>query len=242
MSRPPPGHRRESSSRVVPVALAACLTLAACGGSEPEYAADTIYHSGPIVTVDEANPSAEALAVRDGRIVAVGSEAEVMAMRGSGTNVVDLRGRTLAPGLIDPHAHFAQFGTQAIAANLLAAPDGEVETVEDLVAALQEWAEANPDEIERYGAIIGIGYDDAILGRQQARESSARTYARSFPIVPARAEGMQKYHKAQRPYLGLANPQVNDLTAGWRQTLDLPERTASGAPTSSKHGLPRPSC
>ena len=43
---------------------------------------------------------------------------------------------------------------------------------------------------------------------------------------PARAEGMQKYHKAQRPYLGLANPQINDLAAGWRQTLDLPERIA----------------
>ncbi len=164
------------------------LGLGACAGGEPETAADAIYHGGPIVTVDDANPTAEALAVRDGRIVAVGSEAEVMALKGSGTNVVDLGGRTLAPGFVDPHAHFAQFGTQAIGANLLAAPDGDVETVEDLVAELQAWAAANPTEIERFGIIFGLGYDDAILGRHPTRDDLDRV-STDVPVMAVHISG-----------------------------------------------------
>jgi predicted amidohydrolase YtcJ len=151
-------------------ALVTGLFFASCGGSEPTEPADTIYHGGPIVTVDDDNSTAEALAVRDGRIVAVGSEDGIMAMRASTTDVVDLEGRTLAPGFVDGHAHVAQFGIQAIGANLLAAPDGEVETVEDLVAALQRWAADNPQEIERFGVIFGVGYDDAVLGRHPTRD------------------------------------------------------------------------
>ena len=109
-------HRRFTAPRSWAHALSvsAMAVFAACGGSEPENAAETIYHGGPIVTVDEANPTAEAVAVRDGRIVAVGSEDEVMAMQGSATTVVDLGGRTLVPGFVDGHAHFAQFGNQAL--------------------------------------------------------------------------------------------------------------------------------
>ena len=170
------------------VALVALSAVTACGGPGPQDPADTIYHGGPIVTVDEANPTAEALAVRDGRIVAVGPEAEVMALRGSATTVVDLGGRSLAPGFVDAHAHFAQFGIQAIGANLLAAPDGEVETVEDLVAELRAWAEANPDEIERFGVIFGLGYDDAILGRHPTRDDLDQV-STDVPVVAGHISG-----------------------------------------------------
>jgi predicted amidohydrolase YtcJ len=67
--------------------------------------ADTIIHNGPVYPMSAPGAKAEALAVAGGKIIAVGSEAEVMALKGPATQVVDLAGRTLLPGLIDPHNH-----------------------------------------------------------------------------------------------------------------------------------------
>ena len=67
--------------------------------------ADVIFQGGNILTMDPNNARAQALAVSDGRIVAVGSREKVNALKGSGTRIVDLDGRTLMPGMIDAHAH-----------------------------------------------------------------------------------------------------------------------------------------
>lgn len=67
--------------------------------------ADLILHGGKVVTVDKAFSIAHAVAVREGRIVAVGTDADVLTLKGDRTNVVDLGGRTLIPGLIDSHVH-----------------------------------------------------------------------------------------------------------------------------------------
>ena len=67
---------------------------------------DTAFVNAAVLTMDEAVPRAEAVAVDDGRIVAVGSRAEVEGLVGESTIVVDLQGRTLLPGFIDSHAHW----------------------------------------------------------------------------------------------------------------------------------------
>jgi predicted amidohydrolase YtcJ len=67
--------------------------------------ADFIFNGGPILTMNGANQRAEALAVLGGRLVAVGSLDEVNAFKGKNTQIVDLDGRTLMPGLFDPHFH-----------------------------------------------------------------------------------------------------------------------------------------
>ncbi len=69
---------------------------------------DLILHNGKIVTVDERFSMAQALAIRGERIVAVGTNAEVLKLANSSTRRIDLRGRTVIPGLIDNHAHFAR--------------------------------------------------------------------------------------------------------------------------------------
>jgi len=71
----------------------------------PNPSAETILHNGVIRTMDAANPVAEALAVADGKIVRVGSWAEVEPLRGERTHLIDLGGRMLMPGLIDFHVH-----------------------------------------------------------------------------------------------------------------------------------------
>jgi predicted amidohydrolase YtcJ len=87
------------------------LALTACGGHEVDFArslavrtpADLILRNGKVVTMDRDFSIKEALAIRDGRIVTVGGERDVRVLVGPATRVIDLKGRTVIPGLIDSH-------------------------------------------------------------------------------------------------------------------------------------------
>jgi predicted amidohydrolase YtcJ len=70
--------------------------------------AETIFHGGHIVTVDPKQPEVEALAIAQGKIIAVGDEKTVMQRRGAGTKIIDLEGKTLMPGFVEPHTHVIQ--------------------------------------------------------------------------------------------------------------------------------------
>lgn len=72
--------------------------------------ADVILRHGRITTLDRANPSATAVAVKDGRFLAVGEDREIMALAGPATRIVDLGGRGVLPGLIDNHTHVIRGG------------------------------------------------------------------------------------------------------------------------------------
>jgi predicted amidohydrolase YtcJ len=88
-------------ARLAALALLAMLVPAAVRAQAP----DTVLLNGRIVTLDARSTVAEALAVRDGRIAAVGASAAIRALAGPATRVVDLGGRTVIPGLIDSHMH-----------------------------------------------------------------------------------------------------------------------------------------
>jgi len=83
--------------------LAVALTLLSACAKPP--GPDHIFHGGPILTVDGGGRVVEAMAIRGNVITAVGSDAEVMATKVEHTDVHDLGGRTLMPGLIDAHIH-----------------------------------------------------------------------------------------------------------------------------------------
>jgi predicted amidohydrolase YtcJ len=125
--------------------------------------ADLIYSGGPILTMNDAAPLAEAVAVRGGRILALGTRAQMEATRGPGTRMINLEGRTMLPGFVDPHGHVAMVGLQAVGANLLAAPDGEANDIASLIRILRDWAARNEAAVRRYGLIFGFGYDDSQL-------------------------------------------------------------------------------
>lgn len=72
--------------------------------------ADLILYHGLITTLDRSNPAASAVAVKDGRFLAVGHDAEIMALKGPETRVVDLKGKRVLPGLIDNHTHVVRGG------------------------------------------------------------------------------------------------------------------------------------
>ena len=72
--------------------------------------ADVILHHGKVTTLDRSNPTAAAVAIRDGRFLRVGADAEVLALADSATKVIDLKGRRVLPGLIDNHLHIIRGG------------------------------------------------------------------------------------------------------------------------------------
>ena len=87
---------------------AAGLAALEPGKAEAQEATTTLFTGGTILTVDADFSEAKALAIRGERILAVGTEAEVRAAAGDGATVVDLAGRTMLPGFIDPHTHVVQ--------------------------------------------------------------------------------------------------------------------------------------
>ncbi len=87
-----------------------------CAVAEQE--ADVIFKNGNIYTVNEKQPVAEALAVRQGKIIFVGSNAEIAKYQGSTTQVIDLKGYTVVPGLADAHCHLSGVGARELNLNL----------------------------------------------------------------------------------------------------------------------------
>lgn len=131
------------------LATIAVLMLASGVRAAP---ADTVLHHGQIITVDAQDSIAQALAISDGNIVMVGSDAEVAALIGPKTRVIDLKGRTATPGLIDTHAHIVSTGIGELFEIRL----GETKSVAEMVAALKARVAKTP----KGEWITGVGWDE----------------------------------------------------------------------------------
>jgi predicted amidohydrolase YtcJ/putative hemolysin len=129
--------------------------------------AERIWTGGNILTMDDGAMRAQAVAEAGGRILAVGTRDEVMKTRGPKTQVIDLKGRTLVPGFVDAHGHMMMGGLQALSANLLAPPDGDVQDIASLQETLRRWMKANAASVARTNLIIGFGYDPSTLKEQR---------------------------------------------------------------------------
>ena len=183
--------------------------------------ADLIFLNGPVVTVDDARPRAEAVAVLGNRIVRVGDAASVRAEAGPATRVVDLGGRALLPAFNDNHTHPISFG-QALAG--INAKPGAIATLRGLQDAFR--AAASRPENGDGAWLIARGYDDTRLdiGRHPTRwELDEATGGR--PALLVRTCG----------HLGVANSAALALAGVTAATADpdggLFDRDAHGEPT-----------
>lgn len=139
-------------------ALAAILLTGAAPARDPV----TIYSGGPIVTMTGDTPeTVEAIAVRDGRIVAVGSSAAVAKAAGRDARRVDLKGRALLPGFIDAHGHVGFVGQNAGMVQLQPPPVGGVDSIAKLQQAFRDWGATRklPESVP----YVGNGFDDSQL-------------------------------------------------------------------------------
>jgi hypothetical protein len=168
----------------ITVGIAATAILFSSDDPPSNEKADTIYHGGSILTIDDANPRAEAVAVKDGRIIAVGKKEDVLKTQNDATKLVDLGGKTMLPGFVDPHGHVFGGGIQALSANLLAPPDGDVTDIASLQQTLRDWMAANREAVDKIQLVVGFGYDNSQLAelRHPTRED-LDAVSKDIPIL-----------------------------------------------------------
>jgi predicted amidohydrolase YtcJ len=150
-------------SRLRVIAAAIPTLMAIAGPACAQQAADSIWSGGTIITMNDKAMRAEAVAVAGGKILAVGKRRDVMKLKGPATQLVDLKGQTLVPGFVDAHGHVVTGGLQALSANLLAPPDGEVRDIASLQQTLRDWMKKNPAVVDQVKLIVGFGYDNSQL-------------------------------------------------------------------------------
>ena len=157
------------------------LALVCCKKQEVTNPADAIYFGGDIITM-EGNEAqyAEAVAIKEGKIVFVGSKSEAEKMKGDNTVMNDLQGKTLLPGFIDCHSHLLTIADGTMQANLSPAPVGTVASIPDIVAALK--ALKTKQQFSDTSLLIGWGYDQDFL--TEKRHPTAAELDAAFPTNP----------------------------------------------------------
>jgi predicted amidohydrolase YtcJ len=174
--------------------------------------ADIVYHGGDIVTMDDKNPTADAVAVKGGIIIAVGKKDNVFKFKGNGTKVIDLAGKTLVPGFIDAHGHLMGVGLQRSVAKLFPPPDGKGDSIAGLQTLLKQWA-AN-DAAKRIGGgrlIVGFGYDDTQLNeRRHPMREELDAVSTDTPVIIIHQTG----------HFGVANTKALDMARISAETKD----------------------
>jgi predicted amidohydrolase YtcJ len=135
------------------------LNAATGAPASPSAAAQLILFHGHVLTVDPEDSVAEALAIRDGKITAIGSDRDVLRLAGPATRRIDLRGRTATPGLIDSHAHIAAAGVN----ELYHVDLGDASTIAEVVRRVQ----ARIAALEPGEWLQGDGWDEGKLAERR---------------------------------------------------------------------------
>lgn len=141
------------------------LLVVACGSEkqaeEAKVYADTLYLGDNIITMNDESPAVSALAVKDGKILGLGTAEDLAGFRGEETRVVELGSKALLPGFIDAHGHFTSQARSLSTGNAAPPPVGPVETFSDIqgviLSHMATW------DIQPGEWVIVRGYDDSLL-------------------------------------------------------------------------------
>ena len=209
-------------SRALVCTLSVALLPAAAGAQgtparQPAPTADLIITGARIYTVDENRPMAEAMAVGGGRVLFVGSERGAMVHRGASTNVLNLEGQTVIPGMIDSHVHLLDLGNRLRNVDLFG-----TRSYEEVVARVVERARTAPAGTW----ILGRGWDQNDWGdtRLPTHEALSRAVP-NHPVVLTRVDG-------HATLVNQAAMRAANLTNASRDPSGgRIERGAGGAPT-----------
>lgn len=146
----------KNTRKLIAVAVASLTTCSVWAANAADTAADTIFYGGPVVTVNAKQPQVTALAIKDGNILAVGEQASLLKdYVGSNTQLVDLKGRTVMPGFVEPHLHIsltALVENVALDLSNFTLPNDTIETILGKIRAYK-------DKLPEGAWIIGFGVD-----------------------------------------------------------------------------------
>jgi len=223
---------KPSSAWPRPVWRLAVLATAAAGlfqvlGCEPvptpDAIADLVFLGGKVVTVDDAVPEAQAIAIRGHEILAVGTDQEMESLVGTDTEVVELDGRLVVPGFIEGHGHYLSLG-RALQILDLSQPGSWHEIVEMVAQAVADaepgqWIEGRGWHQERWDPIPEPNVDGVALHHELSAVSPDN------PVLLGHASG----------HAAFANARAMELAGIDRDTPDPPGGTivkdAEGEPT-----------
>jgi predicted amidohydrolase YtcJ len=168
--------------------------------------ADLLFYNGQVITMDNHVGMCEALAVKDSKIVSVGSNVEVEKLKGKETRVINLEGKTLMPGFIDAHAHLELYGTNALGVNGKA-----VNSIEELKEKLGAKAKNTPSG----QWVRGWGYNQNYLaeGRHPTRWDLDQI-STEHPIILVRTCGHISVVNSKALEMAGINANTNDPSGG----------------------------
>lgn len=184
----------------------------ACSSLQSFAAVDVIFHNAKVYTAEPGQPLQQAVAIEGDKIIAVGSDEQVLSLKAAGTRVIDLGGKVLMPGMLDSHSHAIKGGLQLELANLM----GEQIPLDELERRLREWrrdGKAVRGEFLVIGGVPGTYWDD----------------------IPALEQRFNHGEWAEQPVLLAAN----DMHTGWanqallkRARIDA--KTIAALPTEAR--------
>ena len=179
--------------------------------------ADLVLTNGRIYTVDNARPIVSALAVRGGRVIFVGSDAEARVLAAPSTRVIDLHGATVVPGIVDAHAHLLGLGNMLARVNLAGS-----KSYQEVIGRVTAWAKSvKPGEW-----ILGRGWDQNrwVDKGFPTHEALSRAFPNN-PVVLTRIDGHALLANAKAMELARITPATAEPSGGRIVKL------ASGAPS-----------
>ena len=208
--------------RAISVALSLPLAVPAALSSPADAPADRVYRNGVIFTADPRNRGAEALAIRDGRIIYIGSNRGLLPYVGARSESVELDGRMLMPGIVDGHMHPLEAGAQLLKCNLNYESLSVAEFQQRVAACLEQTAAGEPD-----AWLEVVNWFQETMRPAGVKTSRATLDALSTrrPVIVLSSQG----------HTGLANTRALMLARITAKTADPPggkiRRDAAGEPT-----------
>jgi predicted amidohydrolase YtcJ len=131
--------------------------------SKPSIEDYRAFYNGNIITMNEMQPKAQAMLLAGDKIEKLGSTDEILKLLPAGYPSIDLKGKTLVPGIIDAHGHFPGEGLPAVAADLNSPPIGNKLVISDIIEALTEQTQ----KTDKGDWVRGFGYDDTTIAEQR---------------------------------------------------------------------------
>ncbi|MDR0266156.1 MAG: amidohydrolase [Sphingobacterium sp.] len=220
------------------------LFVFACKSNQQK--GDILYFGGTIITMEDAFPEVEAIVLKGGKILFVGSRKNADAYVGDSTKQIDLQGKTLLPGFIDAHGHITSRAGMEQAVDLSPSPYGTVNSIPDLQKALTTVIQ----QLKPGSSIpiLGNGYDDAIMieHRHPTREE-LDAVSTTHPIIVIHASGHASVvNSAMLNLLGIAENSKDPEGGHYGRTSDhrlngkLEENASFAALVKLTEMMPKP--
>ncbi|MEM7417138.1 MAG: amidohydrolase [Gemmatimonadota bacterium] len=218
-----------------PVLALALLATSACAAGDGDFA-DLVLTNGVIVSADEQEREYEALAATDGRIVTLGSAADVESLIGPQTEIIDLEGRTAVPGLIEGHGHYMSLGRAQLELNLTDATSWD-----DIVAMVAEAV----GEAEEGQLITGRGWHQEKWTPRPEPNADGMPFhdavsavSPNNPVVLTHASGHATFANAAAMELAGVDASTADPTGG--ELVRSPDGRLTGVFRETASGLLSP--